>query len=243
MSAGVSVVVAVLLVVCCTACTPECRFSCNDPICTAHCVPVCKPANCTVQCADESAVCSELSCRVVCPNVTDMCPADSAPSCETHCDAVQCTGECSPLCEATECTWACVEPPDCDSPKCQLMCERPAAEYDGEVVCTAGYVYNATSLTCTSCPDGTYSAYNYSTTCGTCEDGYMPTDDKTGCIAETTFNLYYWLTLFAPLIAAAGLSLVVVVIYGVRKCLSRNDNAIRLPNDRTEIEAQPLFRS
>ena len=114
------------------ACHPECRWACDDPVCTAVCEPVCDAPVCQVQCdnpADVSA-CRAPHCWVRCPE--DMCENEHCPACETVCAPLDCSRNpeavCSALCEETRCAWWCEKPTDCAAPRCELHCERPACE-------------------------------------------------------------------------------------------------------------------
>ena len=106
---------------------PECRWACDDPICSARCAPVCQPPACQVQCtAPHTCSVTRPSCSNRC-NTTDQSESDSCPYCETICLPLACPG-CDILCEAPICQWTCVKPDKCPKPRCELQCERPACE-------------------------------------------------------------------------------------------------------------------
>jgi hypothetical protein len=135
-----------------TGCHPQCRWACDDPVCTAVCAPHCQPPRCQIQCNNHSNVteddglggnglyCSPPSCSVRCPQ--DMCESEMCPQCETVCLPPACSphhvahqAQCQVLCEATQCDWQCRKPAiggegegGCRPPRCELQCERPACE-------------------------------------------------------------------------------------------------------------------
>jgi hypothetical protein len=133
-----------------SACHPQCRWACDDPVCTAVCAPHCQPPRCQVQCDNNATLaidddglggnglyCSPPSCTVRCPQ--DMCENEMCPQCETVCLPLACSphhvaqqAQCQVLCEAPQCDWQCRKPAigenGCHSPRCELQCERPACE-------------------------------------------------------------------------------------------------------------------
>ncbi len=128
------------------ACHPQCRYTCDDPICNASCVPKCNPPICEIQCDTNSSYiqCYPPSCHVRCP--PDMCESDACPQCETVCDPPYCFDRqtyqryegCQNLCEATNCTWQCSKPTNCPKPICELMCEQPACRTSSASRVTVG---------------------------------------------------------------------------------------------------------
>lgn len=116
-----------LLVAFSVAAHPECRWACDDPVCSAICNPVCAAPVCQVQCdvPGTAQACGQPICSTRCP--PDQSEADSCPACETVCQPLPCA--CHVLCEATNCSWSCRKPGNCRQPRCELQCERPACEY------------------------------------------------------------------------------------------------------------------
>jgi hypothetical protein len=111
-----------------TLITPQCRWACDDPICSAVCHQVCN-ITCDYQCLGDVRICNPPKCRQQC--VSDQVVADSCPTCEVVCDPLVCSNTnvpCDPLCEAPECKWYCEKPKSCPPPRCELVCEHPACE-------------------------------------------------------------------------------------------------------------------
>jgi len=121
-----------------TACHPQCRWQCDDPVCPAVCHPVCARPKCEMQCQQLECPkctvhCEQPECSVRCPK--EMCEKDSCPKCETVCAPAECktscvapTANCAPLCEETNCQWSCAKPTTCPRPKCELQCEKPKCD-------------------------------------------------------------------------------------------------------------------
>ncbi len=116
-------------------CHPECRWSCNDPVCSAVCQPVCKPYNCSACIFDpdtnETIECHKIyvGCATRCP--PDQCEADSCPQCELLCNSGLCDENdpnCQIVCSQIECDWRCQKPDNCPYPTCQLNCDAPACQ-------------------------------------------------------------------------------------------------------------------
>lgn len=131
---------AILLCLCTatSACHPECRYACDDPVCSAICKPHCRAPVCQISCEnpEHERNCASPHCWNRCAE--DQCEADTCPACETVCSPfVHCRSHgavCSPLCEAPVCSWKCRKPiagQECPLPRCELQCERPACEYNG----------------------------------------------------------------------------------------------------------------
>jgi hypothetical protein len=123
------------------ACHPECRYTCDDPVCPAACKPVCAAPVCSrcLNSTDTGLVCvSTGRCVVQCP--LDMCEADACPQCETICPGTLCddTPDCLVLCEETACAWRCEKPTNCPYPRCELACEAPACELSGAATLRGG---------------------------------------------------------------------------------------------------------
>lgn len=120
--------------------TPQCRRVYEDIICPAVCVPVCN-VTCDYQCTGGRRICqSPPRCSSRCPD--DQVVADSCPACETVCEPLECANEpgvtCEALCEPSTCQWACRKPidgsPECPHARYEIMCEKPACEYQGRDV-------------------------------------------------------------------------------------------------------------
>lgn len=108
-----------------SGCHPECRYACDDPVCSAICEHICEDPVCQF-----NQTCGySPSCSVRCP--ADMCESDACPQCETICSPPP-VEECGDvLCEETVCAWKCRKPFNCPLPRCELNCEHPACEYTG----------------------------------------------------------------------------------------------------------------
>lgn len=116
------------------ACHPQCRYQCDDPICSAVCVPQCHTPVCQV-CRNQSGTrqCqSTTSCSVSC--APDQCESDTCPACETTCPNL-CNGltNCEIQCEQMQCGWSCSKPRNCPKPRCVLECEQPACPSSGSM--------------------------------------------------------------------------------------------------------------
>ena len=104
-------------------CHPECHWACDEPVCFAECMIVTEPPQCT--CANPLII---PICRVDC--TTDQCEMEQCPACETICTSPD--SSCGDIqCEQTQASWACRKPSSCPQPTCELMCEKPACEYQG----------------------------------------------------------------------------------------------------------------
>ena len=108
-------------------CHPECRWACDDPVCNAECTIVTEPPVCI--CENNPSIVP--ICRIECPPDPDQCESDQCPSCVTICTPNQECNQNQILCEAPVAKWACRKPSSCRNPICELVCERPACEYDG----------------------------------------------------------------------------------------------------------------
>lgn len=104
---------------------PQCRWLCDDPVCSANCWAKCAEPNCVYNCSRTDIP----ECRVYCPAANNTLCSDSCPACETKCEPV--TG-CDILCEAPSCGWQ-TSKGQCRRPQCELMCERPACAYEDVV--------------------------------------------------------------------------------------------------------------
>lgn len=130
-----------LIIMIVTACHPESRWACDDPcgiwicddpICTAKCEAICETKCICFNPDTNSSIGAQ--CGAWCP--TDQCESDSCPVCDTVCYS-PCVSGYSHLCEATNCTWKCKSDPSCPKPKCnkteQIACEHPRCELMSEM--------------------------------------------------------------------------------------------------------------
>ena len=121
----------------CLADLPECRWVADDPICFADCFPICKPAECTYQCKNDDPPrrCFAPTCKTDCRAAVNSSVTTAPPMCETKCDPLICLtnekGNCQILCEAPNCGWLCDKPNNCQPPRFELQCEKPAFEFSG----------------------------------------------------------------------------------------------------------------
>lgn len=119
------------------ACTPMCRYACDDPVCPAICSAKANAPNCTIQC-NNAFIPNEGQCTFKCTNffnTTSQCPSETCPAVEIKCSEVVCSNlpsltVCNILCEAPTSGWVCTKPKFCKQPICQLQCEKPACEYN-----------------------------------------------------------------------------------------------------------------
>lgn len=117
-------------------CHPECRYACDDPVCSAVCTAVISKPACMVQC-NSSFVPSRSQCKFSCNQhltSNDQCESDHCPMAETQCTSLTCTNlpqhvGCQIVCEAISSSWLCKKPTNCRLPICELMCEHPTCEF------------------------------------------------------------------------------------------------------------------
>ena len=110
--------------------TPECIYTCDNPICHAECIEICQKPACTFHCNEGAPTCISTPYCINHCAVTDFSAVDSCPMCEVLCSqSIRCT-ECSILCEEPVCNWRCFLPRECPKPNCQLSCEMPACAYE-----------------------------------------------------------------------------------------------------------------
>ena len=118
------------------ASVPQCRWACDDPVCSAECQAVCAAPNCTYECepALPAPTCRAPKCRMLCPSAANSSVSESCPVCDTVCPPLVCspaaaTATCQILCAAPDCHWYCAKPAvpaHCLAPRCTLQCEQPA---------------------------------------------------------------------------------------------------------------------
>lgn len=109
----------------------ECRFACDDPVCSPKCEAKCDALNCSYVCQGEIPCPNEPICDIICQteNVTY---SESCPLCEALCESppISCP-DCEIQCAQLSCGWDCTKPkvgPSCRPPTCELNCEQPACE-------------------------------------------------------------------------------------------------------------------
>lgn len=118
-----------------SACHPECRYQCSDPVCTATCAPVCERPACSM--INNTEPC-EPRCSVEC--AADQCESDQCPACQVLCEAppARCGPHAEIQCGPLACAWQCEIPVRCPKPICHLQCEKPACELGTDVVLDTG---------------------------------------------------------------------------------------------------------
>lgn len=131
-----SLLIVLLTFTHCLACHPQCKWLCDDPVCSAVCEPECQAPRCEVTClnttADPRSVCSHPICWTTCGDTMNQCESDNCPQCETRCGRLYCQPSytCQIQCEMPQCGWKCRKPDSCPKPQCQLMCEQPACKLE-----------------------------------------------------------------------------------------------------------------
>lgn len=120
------------------ACHPQCRYQCDDPVCSAVCQPVCATPNCEIvyKVGDGNyTTLPNYSPTCTCSCANDGCEADQCPQCQALCEEFTSCPEgaiCEIHCLPIQAYWYCQKPKDCPLPSCQSFCEQPSCQYEGE---------------------------------------------------------------------------------------------------------------